>query len=86
VEITGSTASGTHRYRAGQMRFGSSRERCNLLVAYVLPLYSPLTSNSVRQSIEAISNDAVDALNAGRHKNLRNLVSDGLHVLHPILV
>gem|GEM_PF-6150929 len=68
------------------MRFGSSRERCNLLVAHVLPLYLPLTSNSVRQSIEAISNEAVDTLNTGRHKNLHNLVSDGLHVLHSILV
>src|SRR5260370_633109 len=86
--VAGSAAAGTDRELAGQMCFGAGREGGHLLVADMHPLNLGLTANSVSQAIEAVANDAVDPLDAGRCKGFSELICDSLHepALHDALL
>src|SRR5580700_7731720 len=67
------------------MRLGTRREGRDLLVPDVDPHDLALAPQRVGQPIQAVTDDAVDALHAPCGENLRELVRDGFgHVSSPL--
>ena len=62
VQVARPAAPGTDGELARQMRLSSGRERGDFLVPDVNPLDLSLAPNGVGQPVEAITHDAVDAL------------------------
>jgi hypothetical protein len=86
VQIAGTAASRAYREFAGQMRLSSRRKRCNLLVPDMEPLDLAMPADGVRQTVEAVANNPVDALNPCGGKCLDELVRYGLCHGLPIIV
>ena len=62
------------------MRLGAGREGGDLLVADMNPLDLPLAADRVGQAVQAVADDAVNSLDAGRGESFGELVRNCLHV------
>ena len=76
VQIARPAAAGADRELAGQMRLGAGREGRDLLVPDMDPFDLALSADRVGEAVEAVADDAVDPLDAGRGEGLRELISD----------
>jgi hypothetical protein len=65
------------------MRLGAGREGGDLFMADVNPLDLALSSQRVGQPIEAVADNAVDSLDAGRRKGFSELIRHRPH--YPLL-
>jgi hypothetical protein len=74
MQIAGSAATGANGEFAGQMRFGTGRESGNLLVPDMHPRDLGLPAQRVGEAVQAVADDSIDALNARRSQNLRELI------------
>src|SRR5450756_2475643 len=61
VEVAGTAAPGARRQSPGQLRLRASGEGARLLVAHVHPGEFPASANCVRERIQAVTDDAIDA-------------------------
>jgi len=59
-----------------QMRLGAGRECGDLLVPYVEPLDLAMAADGIRQSIEAVADNAIDALDTRGSQRFHELVSN----------
>jgi hypothetical protein len=75
VQITRSAAAADHEITR-EMRLRTRCKGCNLLVPDRNPFDSFLTTKRVRQTIEAIADDAIDALDACRREHFGKLICD----------
>jgi hypothetical protein len=78
MQVSGSAASGAYSQFAGEMRLRPRRERACLLVAHADPLDILAGANRIRDAIERIAGDAVNALNARSHENVYQQVRHSL--------
>ena len=78
MQVTGAAAAGADREVAGDMGVGAGGEGCDLFVAHVQPFDPAAPANGVGEAVEAVADDAVDALHARRGENFNHLVGDGL--------
>src|SRR5271166_1606161 len=78
MQVSRTAASSADRQFAGEMRFGASRERGRLLMADMHPLNLVSSANRVRDSVERIAADSVNALNSGFQQNIYKQVSYSL--------
>jgi hypothetical protein len=83
MQIAGSAAPRTDRELSGQVRLGAGGEGSGLLVSHMQPLDLALPADRVGEAVEAVADDTVDALDAGRGEGFDELISDGLHGLAP---
>ena len=58
------------------MRLGAGGECGNLLVSDMQPLHLSLPADGVRQAVQAVTDDSVDALDASGGECLSELISD----------
>ena len=65
---------------ARQMRLGAGSEGSDLLMPDMNPLDFAVPTNSIRQTVEAIAHDAVDAFHARSDEGLDELI--GHNVCH----
>ena len=83
VQVTWPATAGANREFARQMRLGARGESGDLLVSDVHPFDLALAADRIGQTIQAIADNAVDPLDAGRREDLRELIGYGLR--HPSL-
>ena len=74
MQIARPAASGTHRQFACQMRLGPGGECGDLFMPHMEPLDLGLPAQRIRQPIQAVADDAIDAPNPGRSQRFRELV------------
>src|SRR5277367_5716937 len=74
VQIAGPAAASTNGEFTGQVRFGTSRKGSDLLMADVNPLDLALSSHRVGESVEAITDNAIDPFNARCRQDLCELI------------
>src|SRR5262249_33644722 len=79
VQVTRSATAGADREVSGQVRLGAGSERGHLLVPDVDPLDRPLPPNGSVETIQAVADDAINALHASSHKGRRELVRNSGH-------
>src|ERR1700733_11456054 len=79
VEIARTATSSTYRESAGELCFSAGRASRFLLVAAMDPFNLALTTDRVGDTVEAVANDAVNTLHAGRCQGFGELVCDVLH-------
>jgi hypothetical protein len=80
MEIARPTASCTYSKLPSQMSFRTRGEGCRLLVSGMDPLDVAAFTEGFRQPVQAVANDAVNALDTGGMQNLGKNVSDlGFH-------
>ncbi len=79
MQITGPAAAGADGELTRQMRLGARRESCDLLVAHVDPLDLALAPQRVGQPVQAVADDAIDALDASGREGFGELICDGPH-------
>ena len=60
------------------MGVGAGGEGGDFLVAHMQPFDAATPADRVGEAVEAVADDAVDALHAGGGENLDHLVGDGL--------
>jgi hypothetical protein len=65
------------------MRLGTGREGRDLLVTDMHPCDPALPADRVGQAVQAVADDAVDALDAGGREGLGELIGDGCHLSLP---
>jgi hypothetical protein len=78
VQIAGSAAACADGEFSRQMRLGAGRECGDLLMAYVEPLDLAVAAHGIGQSIEAVADDAIDALDTRGSQRFHELVSNDL--------
>ena len=83
VQVAGSATAGADREFAGQMRLGAGREGRDLFVAHVHPFDLALAAQRVGQPVQAVADDAINPLHAGRGEGFGELVRDCFHGLQP---
>src|SRR5882724_7860356 len=76
MEIAGTARSRTYRKFAGDLRFTRRRESRDLFMPDVNPVDRPALAQRVGQAVQAIPDDAKDALDAGLGERLGNEVRD----------
>src|SRR5215510_400080 len=76
VQITWPTTAGADRKLTRQMRLRACRKGSNLLVPDMHPLDLALAADGVGQPVQAVPDNAVNPLDAGRCERLRELISD----------
>ena len=74
MQIAGPAAAGADREIAGEMGFAGGGKRRDLLVPDVDPFDLALLAQRVGQPIETVADDAVNALDSRREKNLGELI------------
>src|SRR6266851_9840154 len=79
VGIAWAATAGAHGQAASELGFGSRGEGPGLLVADMYPFDSVGTSDRVHDRVEAISDDAVDALDPGLPEHLYELLCQSGH-------
>ncbi len=77
VQIARPAAAGADRQGVGQMGLGPGREGGHLLVTHVNPFDLALATDRVGQAVQAVADDAVDALNPGGGEGFGELIGDG---------
>ena len=85
VEIARSAASGAHGQRSSEMRLGASREGRHLLVAHMQPLDLASPPDRIGDADQAVADDAIDALDAGRGQDVGELIGNRSHDDSPLL-
>src|SRR6266849_2954818 len=83
VQVARATGTSTDSERAGEVGVGPGCESRRLLVTNMHPLDLALAAKCIGQPVQAISNDAVNPLDAGGFKGFGELICDGLHNLAP---
>src|ERR1700683_2008112 len=76
VQIARSAAAGADREITRKMRLRTRCKGRDLLVPYMNPFDLSLATKRVSQTIEAIADDTIDALDAGRCEHFRKLICD----------
>lgn len=76
VQITRSAAAGADREITREMRLRTRCKRRDFLMPDMNPFDLSLAAKRVGQTIEAIADDAIDALDAGRCEHFRKLICD----------
>jgi hypothetical protein len=76
MQVAGPAAAGANRELPGQMRLGAGGEGAGLFVAHMHPLDLTLPADGIGEAIEAVADDAADALDARRGEGFDELVSD----------
>src|ERR1700685_635999 len=76
MQIARSAAAGADREITREMRLRTCCKGRDLLVPDMNPFYLSLATKRVCQTIEAIADDAIDALDAGRGEHFRKLICD----------
>ena len=79
MQIAWAAASCADGELSGQMRLGAGGKGGDLLVPHMQPLDLSLTADSIREPVEAVANDAVDALDAGGGESFDELVCNSFH-------
>jgi hypothetical protein len=74
VQVTWPAASGANCKLAGQVRFGTGGERGNLFMANVQPRDLGLPPERVSQTVQAVTDNTVNPLDAAGGQNLSELV------------
>ena len=74
VQIAGSAAPRADGELAGQMRLGAGREGGDFFVPDVDPFDLALAADRVGQTVQAVADDAVDALDAGGREGFGELI------------
>src|SRR5262249_44757612 len=74
MQVAGSAAAGADRELAREMRFAAGGKRRDLLVPDMNPFDLALMAQRVGQPIEAVADDAVNALDSRGEKNLGELI------------
>src|SRR4029077_16369047 len=74
MQIAWTATPGTYREFAGQMRLGARGESGDLLVPDVHPLDLALPADGIRNAVQAIADNAIDALDAGCREDLGELI------------
>src|SRR5271154_4549857 len=77
MQVARPAAARADRELAGQVRFGAGGEGAGLLVAHMNPLDLALPADRVGEAVEAVADDAVDALDAGCREGFRELIRYG---------
>src|SRR5580698_7867441 len=77
MQIAGSTAAGTNRKIAGQMRFGTRRKSGHFFVPHMDPFDVFAATHYVGQAVETVADDAEYALHTGSHQGIYELIGDG---------
>ena len=67
------------------MRVGAGRESRHFFMPDMHPLDLALAADRVGEPIQAVADDAIDALDAGRRESLGELICDCFHDLSPCL-
>src|SRR5262249_7402814 len=70
-------AAGADREPAGEVRVAAGRKGRDLLMADVEPLDAAVAAQGIGEAIEAVADDAIDALHAGGGESLDHLVRTG---------
>lgn len=83
VQVAGPARARTHRELARRLRLGGRGERRRLLVPHMHPVDAALrgapgAADRIDHGIEAVADDAVDALDSGVDEGGHELVGDGL--------
>ena len=78
VQVAWPAAAGADGELAGQMRFGTGREGRDLLVPDMDPLDLALAADGIRQPVQAVADEAVDAFHAGSGQDLDELFGQRL--------
>jgi hypothetical protein len=78
MQIARSAAPCAHGEFARQMRLGAGSERSDLLMPDMNPLDFAVPTNSIRQTVEAIADDAVDAFHARGDEGLDELIGHNI--------
>lgn len=82
VKIARPAAAGADGELTRQMRLGTRREGRDLLMPDVNPFDLGLAAKRVGQPVQAVANNAINPLDAGRDEDFRKLVRDGFgHLL-----
>src|SRR5580658_8674301 len=76
MQIARSAAAGADREITREMRLRTCCKGRDLLVPDMNPFDLSLATKRVCQTIEAIADDAIDALDAGRCEHFRKLICD----------
>jgi hypothetical protein len=85
MEVAGSTAAGADGEIAREMRFRGRCEGCHLLVPHMDPFNVAATAYDISEPVQAVTNDAIDALNTCGNQRLNELICDGLrHVYYSL--
>ena len=79
VQIARPAAPGTDGERAGEMRLGAGRESRHLLMPDMHPVDLLLPADRIGDPVQAVADDAVDALDAGRRERLCELICNCSH-------
>ena len=66
MQITGAAAAGAHGELSRQVRLGAGRESGNLFVPDMNPRDLALAAERVGQTVQAVTDDTVDPLDASR--------------------
>jgi hypothetical protein len=77
VQIAWAAASRADRQLAGELRFGSGRKSRRLFVADVNPLDLAAAMKGVGHRVQAVTDESVNALDAGLGKGLDQLFRHG---------
>src|ERR1700676_2360606 len=83
VQVARATGTRTDSERAGEVGLGPGCEGRRLLVTNMHPLDLALAAKCIGQPVQAITDDAVNPLDAGGFKGFGELICDGLHNLAP---
>jgi hypothetical protein len=78
VQIAGTTTAGADGEGTGEVGFGACGEGRDLLVPDVHPLDLALAAERIGQTVQAVADDAVDALDAGCREGFGELIGHGL--------
>ena len=78
MQVAGAATAGADRQAPGDMGVGAGGEGGDLLVADMQPLDAARAAKRVGEPVQAVADDALDALHSGGGENLDHLVGDGL--------
>src|ERR1700761_1932194 len=83
MQVAGSAASGADREGVGQMGFGPGGKSGDFFVTDVKPLDLALLADGVGKAVQAVADDAIDALYAGCGEGFGKLFGNGGHGIDP---
>src|ERR1700722_12046720 len=83
MQIARSATSRANGQAAGQMRLGACREGGNFFVPDMDPFDLALPAERIRQTVQAVADNAIDPLDACCGQSFRELISDGCHDFAP---
>src|SRR5262249_16184676 len=79
VQVAWPAASRTDCEFAGQMGLGAGREGTDLFVSHMHPLDLALAADGVGQTIQAVADNPINALDASGGEDVSELIRNGCH-------